>query len=523
MRRSLARWLAPPPVRRTHTRMYAAARGSRLTAGFGSGTSSADSELQTSLTALRNRSRALVRDASFAKRARVIIQNNVVGTGIGLQAQVMTTRGELATRINEGIEREWAEWCRATACHTGAALHFNDLERMAMGQVFEAGEIFIRKHYRAFGDSRVPLALEIIEPERLADEFAAPQAINPNLDVRMGIEVDGFGAAQAYWIREIHPGDLRSPRGVRDRYVRVPADQMIHLRIVDRWPQTRGEPWLHAVARKLNDMDGYSEAEIIAARSAASYMGMIETPDMDSPIGETQADGTQQLELSPGLIERLGPGEKFSAFMPNRPNTAIDPFMRYMLREVAAGLSISYESLSRDYSQSNYSSSRLSLIDDRDVWRQLQQWFIRAFREPLHREWMQAAVLSRAVPEIPVESYALSPEKFRAVSFKPRGWSWVDPTKEVEAYKEAVKAGFTSTSRVIAATADGADVEDIVREIKRDKEIFAAADINVDTDVPDAPPEAVSSPAPAAPAQDAEDTPDAQDDPSARVVNLRKP
>ena len=46
--------------------------------------------------------------------------------------------------------------------------------------------------------------------------------------------------------------------------------------------------------------------------------------------------------------------------------------MRFMLREIAAGTGVSYESLSRDYSQSNYSSSRLALIDDRDLWRVFQ-------------------------------------------------------------------------------------------------------------------------------------------------------
>ena len=44
---------------------------------------------------------------------------------------------------------------------------------------------------------------------------------------------------------------------------------------------------------------------------------------------------------------------------------------------LAAGCGPSYESLSRDYSQSNYSSSRLSLLDDRDLWRVLQQWWLR--------------------------------------------------------------------------------------------------------------------------------------------------
>jgi len=479
LRRSVARWIAPSGNRAT--RRYAGALNSRLTAGFGNySNTSADSELSMALTALRSRSRQLMRDAPYAKRARLIVVNNVIGSGVGMQAQVRNSRGDMHTRINEDIESAWECWSKADSCHTGGALHFADLERTCLSEVFTAGEVFDRKHYRPFGDSKIPFALELIEAERMADEFTHPQAGTPS--TRLGVELDAFGRAVAYYLRTIHPGELRMTADQVTKLERVPAADMIHLRKVERWPQTRGEPWLHTVVRKLNDMDGYSEAEIIAARSAASYMGMIETPDLDTPIAEKQEDGTQQMELSPGLIERLGPGEKFSAFMPNRPNTAFDPFMRAMLREVAAGIGVSYESLSRDYSQSNYSSSRLALLDDRDLWRVLQQWWIRSFRAPLLRDWMQAAVLSRAIPSISVEQYALEPDRFLAVSWKLRGWSWIDPTKEVEAYKQAVRCGFTTVQAVIEQTGGGADLEDVLEQRRSELDDMAALNLVFETD-----------------------------------------
>jgi lambda family phage portal protein len=158
----------------------------------------------------------------------------------------------------------------------------------------------------------------------------------------------------------------------------------------------------------------------------------------------------------------------------NSPNPALDPFMRYMLREVAAGIGVSYESLSRDYSQSNYSSSRLALLDDRDMWRFYQSWFICDFRYRIHKEWLQQAVLSRAIPEISLEQYGLDRSKFEAVLFKPRGWGWIDPTKEVQAYSDAIKAGLRTQTDVIAETAGGMDIEDVLavreRELRLMKE-----------------------------------------------------
>ena len=431
-RQQLVRWLAPIP--KIGRRQYAMARPSRLTSGWGTQTSSEDTELSTSLMTARNRSRALVRDAGYAKRAKVIVQNNVIGTGIGLQAKVETSRGALNDRINDDIESQWEQWCQADHCHTGQSLHFNAMERQLIGQVFEAGEIFVRVHRTRFGQSRVPLALEIIEPERIADQFQ-PTPVAAQARVKLGVEVDSFGAPLAYWIRNLHPGELRVTADQTDRLERVPAADIIHLRIIDRWPQTRSIPWMHATARKFNDMDGLTEAEITAARAAACYMGFIESPDGETQMGEDQPDGSKEVELSPAVIEHLAPGEKFNFAAPNRPNAQLDPFMRMMLREVAAGTGPSYESLSRDYSQSNYSSSRLALLDDRDLWRVLQMWFIRDFRERLHAIWLHQAVLARVVTSISVQEYALNPGKFEAVRFKPRGWSWIDPTKEVEAYE----------------------------------------------------------------------------------------
>ena len=501
-------------------RMYANARASRLTSDWNPGSTSADSELVTSLRVLRDRSRALIRDASYAKRARTVVVNNVIGQGIGLQAQVKTSRDSFNDRVNDDIEWAWYDWCRADSCHTGGRLHFGNFERALMAQVFDAGEVVVRLHRRAFGNSRVPLALELIESERLADEFTSPHLAPQNgNEVRLGVEVDRFHRPVAYYVRERHPSEFRFSSGGTDRLERVPAADIIHLAVIDRWPQTRGEPWLHTSLRRLNDMDGYSEAEIVRARTQACSVGAIETPEDSTSFGEEQVDGAVEMEVAPGVFKRLNPGEKFNAMAPTAPNPAMDPFMRYMLREIAAGTGVSYESLSRDYSQSNYSSSRLALLDDRDLWRFYQTWFIRDFREQLHREWLQAAVLSRAIASIPVEAYAADPGKYELARFKPRGWSWVDPTKEVEAYQAAIKSGMTTLTDVIAQTSGGRDIEEVLDEREQELKMIADRDLVFDTSpevyTADAKPEPKP---PDDPPETAEDS--TNDPPAKRVVSF---
>ena len=113
--------------------------------------------------------------------------------------------------------------------------------------------------------------------------------------------------------------------------------------------------------------------------------------------------------------------------------------------------------------------------------------------------------------------------------FKPRGWSWVDPTKEVAAYKEAIKAGLTTVTDVIAATGGGMDIEDVVKTRKRELAMFEDAGIDVDTTVvPAGQLSAGLAPAAAEPAADTQDQnndPQASADgaaPPARVLQMKR-
>jgi lambda family phage portal protein len=465
-------------------RMFAAARGDRLTNGWMSATSSADSESVSSLNTLRNRSRALVRDNPHAKRARTVVISNVIGQGIGLQANIKNNRGRAVAEYNDPIEAAWTEWCCAENCHIGGSLHFSDMERLLMGEVFEAGDVLVRIHRN--GTGAVPLSLEVIEAERLADEWEAPSH-NGNL-VRQGIEVDSYHRPIAYWMHEFHPGDPRRAM-VTDRLIRVPAADIIHLRVLDRWPQVRGVPWMHAAMTRLNQLGEFQEAAVVAARIGAEKVMVLEesaegglAESMAASGGAAENDGTLVWNSGKGQVDILPAGTKVAEWNPQYPNENFDPFVRSALRDVSSAFGMSYESLTRDYSQSNMSSTRLSQGEDRDEWTTLQQWFIRNFRRRLHQIWIEAAVLSGAIPAIPVASYVADRAKFEAVSFKPRGWSFFDPAKEVNSYKDAVRSGFTTVSKVISKTCDGADLEDVLAERRRELDLMAEAGLVFDTD-----------------------------------------
>ncbi len=457
-------------------RMYAGAQLNRLTNDWSALNTSADSEIVTSLRLLRARSRQLVRDNEYAKRAVQVVQNNIVGSGIGLQAQVVNARGKLMEGLNDQIESAWEEWTDRKTCHTAGLLGFADMERLIVGNLVENGEVIIRKVKQPFGGSKIPLALEVIEADRLMDQWQTARAPNGNA-IRMGVEIDGWGRPVAYWVYPTHPGDYQFTTFMPSKFLRIPADEIIHLYIIDRWPQSRGVPWFHATLVRLHNMAGYEQAEIVAARASANIVGFIKTPEPVVP--DAIQNGQRVVDTAPGEFKTLLPGEDFVGFNPSRPNSALEPFMRYMLRSFAAGVGVSYESVSRDYSQSNYSSSRLALLDDRDLWRVLQGWLIRNFRNEIHREWLGASVLAG---KITANDYFSNPAKYQRVRFKPRGWSWIDPTKEVMAYKLAVRSGFMTVGDVVAQTGGGADVEDVFKQRREELDMMAEMDLVFDTD-----------------------------------------
>lgn len=467
---------APTPAR--SKRAYAGASMGRLTADWQATNTSADSELRMSLRTLRFRSRQLIRDNDYAKSAIRNIRNNVIGQGINFQGQVMMRRGNrLDEKINDSIEKEWSRWCRKKSCHVAGTLSFKDIQRMVITGAAESGEVLVRMIRQPFGGCKIPFALEIIESDQLVDEWNG-RADNGN-EVRMGVEVDQWQRPVAYWLYPKHPGDYQFT-GVpqSNRYIRVPAEEVLHMGVPERIGQTRFVPWFHTAIKRLNNLGGYEEAEIIAARATAAVMGFIQSPEGNDAIGDDGVqDGERVFDFEPGTIKELSAGETFAGFNPTRPNAQMDPFMRLMLRGVAAGVGQSYESLSRDYSQSNYSSSRLALLDDRDNWRVLQGWMIESFLQEVYEAWLEMAVLS-GVLKLP--AYETDPEIYTDVRWMPRGWDSVDPLKEAMANRMNVRAGFTTAQAVISES--GGDYEDVYKQLRRERDLAAEYDLVMDSD-----------------------------------------
>ena len=475
LRTRLFKALGYEPVQ-TQRRAYQGARVNRLTADWVTSGTSADSEIRSNFKALRNRARQLVRDNDYARQAVRAIQNNVIGQGVKLQPQAMVQREQgLDDVINQQIMLAWHQWSHKSRCDVSGLLGFHDIERLLVRSMAESGEVFIRLIRQPFGGSRVPFALQVLEADYLIDDDV-PQAATGNT-VRLGIEVDSYLRPQAYHFYANHPGDTYAgnPR-TNGRRIRVPADEVIHLFLSERPGQTRGVTWFASALMRLHMLHGYEEAEVVRARAASALMGFITSPEGEL-VGDEIYDGDRVSEFTPGVFKYLQPGESVTVPDLNAPDGQLEPFTRSMLRAAAAGIGVSFESISKNFSESNYSSSRLSLLEERDTYKVMQRYMIENFHQEVFAAWMDMAVLSG---ELNLPGYETNPERYRTAKWVPRSWEWVDPQKEVNAYKIAVRSGFKTLGQVIAE--QGGDLDDYLTARQSELAKLDDKNIVVDTD-----------------------------------------
>jgi lambda family phage portal protein len=424
---------------------------------------------------LRAKSRDLVRRNAWAAAGVEAFVSNAIGTGIKPQSMLQDQA------LRESLHGLWWDWCETA--DTAGLTDFYGLQALACRAMLEGGECLVRLRYRRPDDDLpVGLQLQLLEPEHL------PASLNTELAsgnlVRAGIEFDRMGRRVAYHLYRSHPEDgalaPMSGAGGMDT-VRVPAAEIIHLFRPLRPGQIRGEPWLARALVKLNELDQYDDAELVRKKTAAMFAGFITrlSPE-DNLMGEGLADasGAALAGLEPGTMQILEPGEDVKFSQPADVGASYAEFLRMQFRAVAAAMGITYEMLTGDLTQVNYSSIRAGLLEFRRRCEAIQHGVIvHQLCRPIFRAWMDQAVLEG---KLQLPGYRLRRREYQAVKWIPQGWQWVDPKKEFDAMLTAIRAGLMSRSEAISAF--GYDAEDIDREIAADNQRADALGLVFDSD-----------------------------------------
>ena len=447
-----------------------------------SSSKSADSELVNAIVPLRNKSRNLYRNSAAQRRYVQLMRVNIVGeNGFRLHSRVRKGDGALDKPLNARTQEEWNEWWE----HPTVDGHMTgtDLERQAVSSWCNDGEVIWEIVYGLRYPSGI--AINPIEPDMLDETLIT---INPETqnEIRMGVEVNSDGRPVAYWFLTDHPGDLHGLGGShsRNRHRRVSADRVLHLYDRVRPGQTRGEPPAAPVIHPVKILDGYREAEVTGRRLRAAIMGFF-TKDVPTSEGIGQLadreadrgedwDNTFEMDISPGTLKSLPYGYQFQQFDPGGMQADYQDFEAQIKKDQAMGYGISTFSHGMETAGVSYSTGRSVLTEDRDFYKQMQNFFIGGLYNRLFPLWLSRRVLEND-SRIPATRLPLI---MRAKQFRARGWDWVDPAKEVSANAEALRTKQTSLTRVAAGR--GIDLTDLLDEIEEEQALAAERGLTLD-------------------------------------------
>lgn len=375
-----------------------------------------------------------------------------------------------------------------------------EMVRLAVGTFTAGGEVVATAEWLQGSDRPFKTAIQMLESDRLCDP---EDRILPNglLEggprVRGGIERDKYGAPVAYFLRRAHPTDYLHPD--HNKWRRVSRAKpwgrslVCHIFEQTRAEQSRGVSSMVASLKEMRMTKNFREIVLQNAVVNATYAASIESdlpPDVAfASIGgsnevpeaaaawmkaiQDYAGGAKNLTMGGVKIPHLFPGTKLQLRPAGQGGPLGTDFEASLLRYIAASLGVSYEQLSRDYTQTNYSSARAAMVE---TWKFMQArkklvadrfatWIYRLwFEEAVNRNQIEALKFSRA----PRFYEGINREALMACEWIGAGRGQIDELKETKAAIEKIEAGL-STKEIEIARLHGGDWRKVARQLAREQ------------------------------------------------------
>ena len=402
---------------------YRNARKSRINSAIRRGNYSADDHLsETDLDTLRDTSRALDRDNMFAKAILDRLEEAVIGNGLDIK--INSPNKAWNKRAESLFKGWWSKTPEVRGLFSGP-----DLERMALRSEHVDGDIlFIKLDGKG--------QLQAIEGDRIRD----PAKHSDN--IFNGVELDQYGAPVAYHVFQHE--DKRKMRGkTKNEGVRVEAEDAIFCANRHRFSMTRGVPAFTPVLELFEDIDAFTEASIIQQKMAAAHVMFIERNNggvgLDNVTTEEDIYGNQdQVQtFKPGTVLYGEIGESAKMLGASQTGQQFAPFVTQLQRFAGLDFGLPLEILALDFSKTNYSSARASLLTAHKCFLKKHNKLLRNFLEPVIRwkidQWVKRGMLDQ-------RDYDVSASPPKMIS--------LDPAKETKADIDRINAGLTSLREV---------------------------------------------------------------------------
>lgn len=443
-------WMSPKAGMRRfdQRRSYEAATSGRRSKSFSHASSTgANLEIGMALTRLRDRSRHFVRNNGWAKRAITSISDHTIGEGI--------RPAPTGTRLQvKKIKDIWRSWAESTDCDWDGKNTFYGLQHLIMSEIAEAGDCLVIR--RRTPESKIPIKLQVVESDQLDH---SQNSANERGYARLGVQFDKSGRRIGYWVYPSHPNDSTGIYiTIRSEF--IPVEDILHPYEILRAGQCRGIPMGVASFIKMSDFSDYEDAQLIRQKAAAAFAAFVTGKET---VGKDKIES-----IEPGIIQYLNEGEEITFSNPPKA----DGYSEYsvkILQGIAVSYGITYEMLTGDYSNVNFTSGRMAKIDVTPRFRMLQyNMIIPQVCVPVWN-WFMDAVVMAGLSNTRVEC--------NATDWTAPKVQQLDPVKETNARVLSLQAGLTTLSECVRE--DGRDPEEFFQELRSERQKLAEMGINL--------------------------------------------
>lgn len=378
------------PDGRTSLREYAGYEGSG--AGFSGqlkgwmpAPQSADAALLPGLELGNARAEDLVRNNGYAANAIQLHQDHIVGSFFRLSYRpswrYLGIDEEEARDFAREVEAAWWEYAEDDTCRIDAERKrtFTMMMREAVAVHSFNGEVFVQPCW-SDADSRLfRTQFKMVSPRRISN----PGNAMDSRERRGGVALDKHGAAVGYHVSsDDYPGSASRQWLYIPRELANGRPAMLHIFEPSEDGQTRGANRFYSVMQQMKMLDTLQQTQLQSAIVKAMYAATVESElgtrdamefivgmgngapgstGMETLLGQMVGwYAENQVKLGGAKVPHLFPTDSLNLQTAQDTDNGFSAFEQALLRYIAAGLGVSYEQLSRNYSQMSYSTARAS-------------------------------------------------------------------------------------------------------------------------------------------------------------------
>lgn len=460
--------------------------------------SDADGDIGRNVQILRERSRDAFMGIPLARGAIETLSTSVIGEGLypapKVNGKALGLTDDQAAELNKELSEKFEWWaCDPSECDYEAKHSFYTLQTLAFESMLLSGDTPVLLPLKSRPNSLFELKLRVLEADRVTN----PSVLDPTRNIFSGVELSDEGELLAYHVADRHPLSVTPrlafapPRTFRiEPYGALSGRRNMLLMIRPERPeQRRGVPILSTCIELLKQESRYIDATVVGAVIQSYFTAFITTDFPDASIfdnlltdeqkeqvGMSLLEPTQNVQLGPGVVNIMRPGNKVEFSTPTQPAASFGDFTIAVVKFIGAALGIPYEVLLKQYNAS-YSASRAALMD---FWKRVKKHrslLVDQFCQPIYEEWLADAIAAGVIEGF--KGDFSDPIIRRALS----GCIWtgasagsLDPLKEVTAADEKIKAGFSTVERECTEL-NGSDYRENIRQQAAEKKAFEDAEL----------------------------------------------